>query len=116
MGSISQIRSSRNQAVAKIQSGTQTHRIVSAAWLVLRAHPTQHPLTVPLESPHPTQLPMRLARICCAIAVALTLVCRQDTASAAPPMSELVRAELIAEPAAVAAGQPFWAGIRLRIK
>ena len=59
---------------------------------------------------------MRLARICCAIVLALTVVCRQDTASAAPPMSELVRAELIAEPAAVAAGQPFWMGIRLRIK
>ena len=31
-------------------------------------------------------------------------------------MSELVQAELIAEPAAVAPGQPFWVGVRLRIK
>jgi thiol:disulfide interchange protein/DsbC/DsbD-like thiol-disulfide interchange protein len=37
-------------------------------------------------------------------------------AQAAPPMRELVQAELIAEPAAIAPGQPFWVGIRLRIK
>jgi thiol:disulfide interchange protein len=59
---------------------------------------------------------MRLARICCAIVLALTLVCGQDAARAAPPMSELVQADLIAEPIAVAPGQPFWVGIRLRIK
>ena len=59
---------------------------------------------------------MRLARMCCAIGIALALVCWQGAARAAPPMSELVQAELIAEPAAVAPGQPFWVGIRLRIK
>jgi thiol:disulfide interchange protein DsbD len=59
---------------------------------------------------------MRLARICCAIVLPLILVCRQDAARAAPPMSELVQADLIAEPTAVAPGQPFWVGVRLRIK
>jgi DsbC/DsbD-like thiol-disulfide interchange protein/cytochrome c biogenesis protein CcdA len=37
-------------------------------------------------------------------------------ARASPPAGELVRAELIAEPPAIAAGQPFWVGVRLRIK
>ena len=37
-------------------------------------------------------------------------------AQAAPPVRELVQAELIAEPAAIAPGEPFWIGIRLRIK
>ena len=37
-------------------------------------------------------------------------------AQAAPPMRELVQAELVVEPAAIAPGQPFWVGIRLRIK
>ena len=59
---------------------------------------------------------MRLARICCAIGIALALVCWQGAARAAPPMSELVQAQLIAEPAAVAPGEAFWVGIRLRIK
>jgi len=36
-------------------------------------------------------------------------------AAAAPPAGELVRAELIAEPAAVAPGEPFWVGVRLAI-
>ncbi len=35
---------------------------------------------------------------------------------AAPPEAELVRAELVAEPSAVAAGEAFWVGVRLRIK
>ena len=59
---------------------------------------------------------MRLARMCCAIGIALALVCWQGAARAAPPMSELVQAELIAESTAVAPGQPFWVGVRLRIK
>jgi len=37
-------------------------------------------------------------------------------AKAAPPDAELVQAQLIAEPAAVAAGSPFWVGVRLRVK
>jgi thiol:disulfide interchange protein DsbD len=37
-------------------------------------------------------------------------------AGASPPAAELVQAELIAEPAAIKAGEPFWVGVRLRIK
>lgn len=61
---------------------------------------------------------MRLARsVMHALLVAmLALGCWQGAARAAPPMSELVRAELIAEPIAVTPGQPFWVGLRLRIK
>jgi thiol:disulfide interchange protein len=59
---------------------------------------------------------MRLARMCCAFALALAVVLWQGAARAAPPMSELVQAELIAEPAAIAPGEPFWLGLRLRIK
>ena len=59
---------------------------------------------------------MRLARMCCAIALALAVLSWQGAARAAPPMSELVRAELIAEPAAITPGEPFWVGLRLRIK
>jgi DsbC/DsbD-like thiol-disulfide interchange protein len=35
---------------------------------------------------------------------------------ASPPAAELVQAELIAEPTAVKPGEPFWVGVRLRIK
>ena len=37
-------------------------------------------------------------------------------ANSAPPETELVQAELLAEPAVIAAGEPFWVGLRLRIK
>lgn len=37
-------------------------------------------------------------------------------AIAAPPGGELVQAELVAEPVAITAGEPFWVGLRLRIK
>jgi thiol:disulfide interchange protein DsbD len=37
-------------------------------------------------------------------------------ASASPPADELVQAELIAEPAAIKPAEPFWVGLRLRIK
>jgi thiol:disulfide interchange protein DsbD len=36
--------------------------------------------------------------------------------SASPSAAELVQAELIAEPAAIRPGEPFWVGLRLRIK
>ena len=36
--------------------------------------------------------------------------------NAAPPADELVQAELIAEPAVIRPGEPFWVGLRLRIK
>ena len=36
--------------------------------------------------------------------------------NAAPPAGELVQAELIAEPVAISPGEPFWVGLRLRIK
>jgi thiol:disulfide interchange protein DsbD len=38
------------------------------------------------------------------------------TARASPPPDELVRAELLAEPQAIAPGEPFWVGVRLRLK
>ena len=38
------------------------------------------------------------------------------TARASPPADQLVRAELIAEPQAIAPGQPFWVGVRLRLE
>ena len=38
------------------------------------------------------------------------------TARASPPAEELVRAELLVEPQAIAPGQPFWVGVRLRLK
>jgi thiol:disulfide interchange protein DsbD len=37
-------------------------------------------------------------------------------ARAAPPEGEPVRADLIAEPAAIVPGQPFWVGVRLRMR
>jgi thiol:disulfide interchange protein len=37
-------------------------------------------------------------------------------AMAAPPMSELVQAELLAEPPSIVPGQPFWVAVRLRMK
>jgi thiol:disulfide interchange protein len=72
--------------------------------------------TVPHHPSSPTQLPMRLGRLCCALFVVLALVGWHGTARAAPPMGELVQAELIAEPAAIVPGQPFWVALRLRIK
>jgi thiol:disulfide interchange protein DsbD len=36
-------------------------------------------------------------------------------ARASPPVGDLVRADLIAEPSAIAAGQPFWVAVRLRM-
>jgi thiol:disulfide interchange protein len=36
--------------------------------------------------------------------------------AAAPPMSELVQAQLSAEPSAIRAGETFWVGVRLRMK
>jgi thiol:disulfide interchange protein DsbD len=44
--------------------------------------------------------------------LALPLPARATT----PPATELVQAELLAEPSAVSPGQPFWVGLRLRIK
>jgi thiol:disulfide interchange protein DsbD len=41
---------------------------------------------------------------------------RATPVAAAPPMSELVQAELIAEPSSIAPGQPFWVAVRLRMK
>jgi thiol:disulfide interchange protein/DsbC/DsbD-like thiol-disulfide interchange protein len=38
------------------------------------------------------------------------------TAQAAAPEGELVEAQLVAESAAITAGEPFWVGLRLRIK
>ena len=40
----------------------------------------------------------------------------QAGAQAAPPMSELVQAELLAEPSSIERGRPFWVAVRLRMK
>jgi DsbC/DsbD-like thiol-disulfide interchange protein len=38
------------------------------------------------------------------------------SSAASPPAGELVRAELVAEPSGMKPGEPFWVGLRLRIK
>jgi thiol:disulfide interchange protein len=50
------------------------------------------------------------------IALAALLAGSSAASAASPPANELVQAELIAEPPAVAPGRPFWVGMRLRIK
>lgn len=50
------------------------------------------------------------------LALAALLAGRAGSADASPPAGELVRAELIAEPAAVRPSEPFWVGVRLHIK
>ena len=54
-----------------------------------------------------------IARI---LALAVLLAGGSSVAGASPPADELVQAELIAEPGAVKPGEPFWVGLRLRIK
>jgi thiol:disulfide interchange protein DsbD len=70
------------------------------------------------ESFGTTLVAMRLApRFARVLVLILTFAGWQAAASAAaPPPSELVQAELIAEPAAIASGEPFWVGLRLRVK
>ncbi len=64
-----------------------------------------------------TRLP-RIARWAGRTAIAaLALLAAPIAAHAAsPPAGELVKAELIAEPAAIKAGEPFWVGVRLSMK
>jgi len=51
------------------------------------------------------------------ILMLLALLGWQASAPAAtPPAGELVKADLLAEPAAIAPGQTFWVGVRLRMK
>ncbi len=50
------------------------------------------------------------------LAIAALAGGRSTSAAAAPPMSELVQAELLAEPSSIAPGQPFWLAVRLRMK
>lgn len=52
--------------------------------------------------------------IACFILAAVALVSRATAASPSP--GELVKADLIAEPAAIKPGEPFWVALRLRIK
>jgi thiol:disulfide interchange protein DsbD len=49
-------------------------------------------------------------------ALILSIVGAAPAARAAPPHDDLVKAELIAEPAAVSAGKPFWVGLKLQVK
>ena len=71
--------------------------------------------TVPHNPSHPTR--PRLARFgMLATVFGLALCGPWAMARAAPPMRELVQAELIAEPAAIRAGEPFLVGVRLRMK
>jgi thiol:disulfide interchange protein/DsbC/DsbD-like thiol-disulfide interchange protein len=59
---------------------------------------------------------MRLARIAALVsALAGPLLSWPQTVQAAEP-ADLAKAELIAEPAAVRAGEPFWVGVRLRMR
>ena len=51
-----------------------------------------------------------------ALAAALLAGLPVAAVGASPPATDLVKAELIAEPAAVTPGEPFWVGLRLRIK
>src|SRR5215831_13859062 len=71
----------------------------------------------------PDHLPLAQSRMvralaCAAGALLVVWLIGGDglAARASPPVDEPVRAELIAEPQAIAAGQPFWVGVRLRIK
>jgi thiol:disulfide interchange protein DsbD len=50
------------------------------------------------------------------LATAALIGARATPAAAAPPMSELVQAELLAEPSSIAPGQPFWVAVRLTMK
>ena len=50
------------------------------------------------------------------LSVAALIGTRATVSAATPPTSELVQAELLAEPASIAPGQPFWVALRLRIK
>ncbi len=61
---------------------------------------------------------LRLARWAASVVVAVAALIgtRGTVAAAAPPMSELVQAELLAEPASIVPGQPFWVAVRLRMK
>jgi thiol:disulfide interchange protein DsbD len=59
---------------------------------------------------------MTLRRWLLAACLSLLPACWPAPVKAAPPMSELVQAELVAEPAAIRPGEDFWVGIRLRIK
>jgi thiol:disulfide interchange protein DsbD len=50
------------------------------------------------------------------ILVLLAILGWQAPARAAAPAGDLVKADLLAEPAAIAPGQTFWVGVRLRMK
>ena len=50
------------------------------------------------------------------LALAALLAAWPTASGASPPAGELVQAELVAEPAAIKPGEPFWVGLRLRIK
>src|SRR5262245_8801683 len=50
------------------------------------------------------------------ILVLLAIIGWQMPARAAAPSDELVKAELLAEPASISPGQTFWVGVRLRMK
>ena len=50
------------------------------------------------------------------ILVLLAILGWQMPARAAAPADELVKADLLAEPASIAPGQTFWVGVRLRMK
>ena len=70
------------------------------------------------DGEHPCSLPglgwgMR-ALVATLLIVLLVAVAGALPGRAATPDGDLVKAELIAEPAAVAGGEPFWVGLRLR--
>ncbi|KAB2913710.1 MAG: thiol:disulfide interchange protein [Hyphomicrobiaceae bacterium] len=70
-----------------------------------------------MHSTTKTRLPRIAARAGCAAIAALALLAGPTAVLAAsPPAQELVKAALLAEPAAVKAGEPFWVGVRLTMK
>lgn len=78
--------------------------------------PTVPHLPIPMLFAHaPTRVGRALATFAGAVLLALGTLTGLAQA-AAPPMSELVQAKLLAEPQAIRPGETFWVGLRLRIK
>jgi thiol:disulfide interchange protein DsbD len=75
----------------------------------------RHSLPPSLSPDRPRRRPIAWAAAFFIGAAAL-IGARVTPATAAPPMSELVQAELIAEPSAIVPGQPFWVAVRLTMK
>src|SRR5262245_20741746 len=92
------------------------HLIVSGFDLCLSAR-FSNLLPVSIEQDRPSAQP-RSARgpaRAASLLLALLLGGHGPAAGASPPAGERVEADLVAEPAAIAAGRPFWVAVRLRM-